>query len=477
MLFNSLEFYLFFIATFFVWLLFPAEKRWSVLLMAGYIFYSLWQPWFVLVLIWCTLISWTAGLVIAGAENKRQKKIYLSVVVILNLLPLFFFKYYNFFNETIRDLFSVAGWRYHGSTLDVLLPVGISFFTFQAVSYCADVYLKKIEAESRIGIFALYLSFFPKLVSGPIERGGNLLHQFRQASRFNMTLFSAGVGLFLWGVFKKMVIADRLGMYVNMVFKDPGSFYGTTAIFASWMYSLQIYCDFSAYMDMAIGCGWMFGIELSRNFNFPYMARSIADFWRRWHITLTSWFRDYIYVPLGGNRVHAGYWACNIMLVFLLSGLWHGAAWTFIFWGGLHGFFYLAGMATSPVRERIKHFLGINGKLEAVLQVAITFNLVSLAWVFFRAGNIKNAFALIWNMGTHLNLPVRMMASEFSTILAFSAAVFFIGMELLLYWADQKSIKLLQVIPSYIRYPAYACGLLAITLLGVSSNEFIYFQF
>ncbi len=447
------------------------------MLAASYAFYACWQPWFVGVLLFCTLVGWSAGRLMAGEQDNRKKKKILIASVGLNLLPLLFFKYVNFFNAALNDAFSFLGLGYAVPALNILLPLGVSFYTFQTIAYCADVYMDKIQAEKNMGAFALFLAFFPKLISGPIERGGSFLPQIKRADRFNSALFVSGVQLFLWGVFKKIVIADRLAMYADMVFGDPHSMYGKTVVIGMWMFSIQIYCDFSAYMDMAIGCGRIFGIELSRNFNFPYMAGSVADFWRRWHITLTSWFRDYVYIPLGGRRVATGRWIFNIMAVFLLSGLWHGAGWTFIFWGVLHGSFYLIGTFTAPVRNRIRGFLGIRGRFEAIWQVFFTFQLVSLAWVFFRARTIDDAFVLIRNMSIHLELPVRMLSSQFSTALAFGFALLIVGLELLIYWADRRGIDLVQVIPPVVRYPGYAAGLLLMALFGVSSNEFIYFQF
>ena len=477
MLFTSLEFYLFLTAVFLVWLCVPVGKRPLVLLAASYFFYAWWQPWFVLVLLFCTLVGWLAGRMMAGEPDRGQRKRILIAAVGLNLLPLLFFKYFHFFNTALRDTACLVGWECPVMSLNILLPLGLSFYTFQTIAYCTDVYQGKVEAEDQIGDFALFLAFFPKLISGPIERGTSFLPQIKRAGRFDGELLVSGIQLFLWGVFKKVVIADRLNMYVGMVFGDPHSMFGKTAVIGMWMFSIQIYCDFSAYMDMAIGCGRIFGIELSRNFNFPYMAKSIADFWRRWHITLTSWFRDYVYIPLGGRRVTTGRWVFNIMAVFLLSGLWHGAGWPFIFWGGLHGLSYLIGKFSKPVRDRLRSWLGIRGRLAAVWQVFFTFQLVSLAWVFFRARTIEDAFVLIRNMFLHPDLPVRMLSSQFSTMLAFGFALVFVVLELLIYWAERKDVDLVQAIPPVIRYPGYAVGLLVIALFGVSSHEFIYFQF
>lgn len=477
MLFTSFEFLIFLTAVFALWRLVPEAGKGLVLLGGSYVFCGWWQPWFLLVLGFCTLVSWVAGRFMARVLDVKQRKWVLIGAVVVNLVPLLFFKYANFFNESLYGVLAFGGWPYSAPRLDLLLPLGISFYTFQAVSYCADVYRGRVAADSGLVSFALYMSFFPRLVSGPIERAGNLLPQLTRANRFSSQLFASGVRLFMWGVFKKVVIADRMGMYVDMVFADPGVMAGKTALLGAWMFSLQIYCDFSAYMDMAVGCGRMFGIELSRNFNFPYMARSIGDFWRRWHITLTSWFRDYVYIPLGGNQVGDRKWVRNILAVFLLSGLWHGAAWTFVFWGGLHGAFYLAGRYTGRIRDRVRRAVGLSGNPAAVWQVVVTFQLVSLAWVFFRAETIGGAFSLIRNMFVQWDLPVRMMASQFSTALAFAAAVGFIGIEVVSFWAAKKQIDVVGVMPAVIRYPGYAVLLIGISLLGVSSNQFIYFQF
>ncbi len=477
MLFGSLEFYIFILAVFSCWLLCPCRYRWIVLLTASYIFYFFWKPWYCLILFFCTLATWLAGNKIAALEGSHRKKSFLVLAIAVNLAPLLFFKYFNFFNDSFAAIFSLGKINYPIPHLDILLPIGISFYSFQAISYCVDIYQKKIKPECHAGHFALYLSFFPKLISGPIERGANLLPQLREGKPFSSSLFLSGVQLFFWGLFKKVVIADRLGMYVDMVFSHPQDYWGKTAILAAWFFALQIYCDFSAYTDMAIGCGRIFGIELSRNFNFPYLARSVTEFWQRWHITLTSWFRDYVYIPLGGNRVAVGRFAINIMAVFVLSGLWHGAAWTFIFWGGLHGFFYLIEKTTSSVRSRIRAFFCINDTIAAVFQVIITFNLVSLAWVFFRAASIEDAFCLISNMFVNFSLPIRMMASQFSTALTCGFALLFIALELLLYWNANNNFKISDAIPDLVKYPAYAAGLLLISLFGLSSNEFIYFHF
>jgi alginate O-acetyltransferase complex protein AlgI len=477
MLFTSIEYFAFFPLVFIFWLITPLNIRWLPLLIASFIFYWVWEPWFSLVLLFCILTTWYLTMLIAQASVATHSKRILVSGIVVNLLPLLVFKYFNFFNDALAKTLAVGGMQYPVSHLDILLPVGISFYTFQAISYCVDVYHGIIAPEPHLGRFALYLSFFPKLISGPIERGASLLPQLRNPAAFDSRLFLSGIQLFFWGMFKKVVVADRLGMYVDMVFSHPQDYYGKTAILAAWFFALQIYCDFSAYTDMAIGCGRVFGIQLSRNFNFPYLAKSVAYFWRRWHITLTSWFRDYVYIPLGGNQSLRGRWTFNIMVVFLLSGLWHGANWTFVFWGGLHGIFYLIGKFTAPYRITVRHFFGIKGWVSDTWRVFITFNLVSLAWVFFRADSIEDAFTLIHHMFVNLSLPVQMMSSQFSTALAAAFAVFFIISELFLYKINQTDYRLVDILPSFLKYPAYAGGLLLIALFGVSSNAFIYFHF
>ena len=477
MLFGSFEFYIFFVTIFTCWLICPYRFRWVILLTASYIFYFSWKPWYCLVLFFCTLATWLIGKKLTTAKEDSAKKIFLMLAIAVNLIPLLFFKYFNFLSDSITTFLSLEQNNPIIPHLDILLPIGISFYSFQAISYCVDVYHKKIKPEYHLGHFALYLAFFPKLISGPIERGATLIPQLRQKYSFSSALFYSGIQLFFWGLFKKVVIADRLGMYVDMVFNQPHDYSGKTVILAAWLFALQIYCDFSAYTDMAIGCGRIFGIKLSKNFNFPYFSKSITEFWQRWHITLTSWFRDYVYIPLGGNRVKNGHFAINILAVFILSGLWHGAAWTFILWGALHGVFYLLEKISAPLREKLNTLPGSTGKIAAVLQIFVTFNLLSLAWIFFRAASIEDAFTILNNMFINFSLPVRMMSSQFSTMLTGIFALVFIALELLLYWNSKNNYRISNSIPSYIKLPAYVVGLLLISLFGVNSNEFIYFHF
>jgi D-alanyl-lipoteichoic acid acyltransferase DltB (MBOAT superfamily) len=477
MLFGSLEFFLFIPVVYCLWLFAPSNLRWLVLLCASYYFYYSWNSIYPVILAFCTLASWWLAVLVGKEREVWKKRLFFIFSVVVNLGPLLYFKYFTFITDSLSSTLKVFGFNSNMSHFDILLPVGISFFTLQAISYSADVYQGKVKPEHHIGIFSLYLSFFPRLISGPIERGKNLLPQLQVLQAPSAELFWSGMRLFFWGLFMKLVLADRMGMYVDMVYSQPADYWGKTIIIAVLLYALQIYCDFSAYMNMAIGCGRIFGIKLSNNFNFPYMATSIVDFWRRWHITLTSWFRDYVYIPMGGNKVTPTRWALNIMVVFLISGLWHGAAWSFVIWGGLHGFFYLFGRFTAPARLKIQETLGLRGNPLVLLQIVTAFLLVTFAWIFFRAANVHDAGVIISHMFMNISAPPRMMASQFSTYLSWGAALVFVCLELFRYWGVAAESRFSGAIPVFIKYPAYVVILLATSLLGVSSTKFIYFHF
>lgn len=489
MLFNSLDFAIFLCVVFPLFLLSPVSLRWVVLLAGSYFFYGQWQPLYLLVLFFCTITAYSAGIWIERIDNRaphgkdmpevllRKKKALLVSAVAANLGVLFFYKYFDFLRVSLNAALTAADISRQFQPLNILLPLGISFFSFQAVSYIMDIYSGKSRAERHPGIFALYLAFFPKIMSGPIERAGNLLPQLRTKLSFDPLLASSGIKLFIWGVFKKIVIADRLGLYVDMVFSRPQDYHGQTLILAAWFFTLQIYCDFSAYTDMAIGCSRLFGIELSRNFQLPYFARSIPEFWKRWHITLTSWFRDYLYIPLGGNRVSPAKWHINIMFVFVLSGLWHGANWTFLVWGGLHGFFYLFGRATARLRGELHRVLGLRGIWHHILQVIVTFNLAAIAWVFFRAATIQDGIYVVAHLFTSITEHFQWGASQFTTFMTICLTTIFVAAEVILYLVSIQKIKLPEKMPFAVLLPAYTIVLLVIFLFGVSSSKFIYFHF
>lgn len=474
MIFNSLEFVLFFSAVIVCFLIVPARQRWLVLLASSYIYYASWRLYFPCLLMLCTLISYFSALKMEG----KHKHFFLIFAVCSNLGLLIYFKYFNFFNDSLGNLFSALGFSYPYGPLNIILPLGISFYVFQAIAYNFDVYQKAHKAERHFGYFALSLAFFPKLIAGPIERAENLLPQIRQKLHFSVENASAGLHLIMWGVLKKVVVADRLAMYADMVFSQPHDFTGKTLILAAWLFTLQIYCDFSAYTDIALGCGKIFGINLTRNFNYPYFATSISDFWHRWHISLTSWFRDYLYIPLGGNRVTISHWCVNIFMVFVISGLWHGANWTFICWGALHGFFYLAEYGSKTIRARFWSLVNLNETIaQKVIQTLITFNLISLAWVFFRADTLSDAFYIITHIFVQFDLPLRTLPSIFATFLVACIFIAFVLLEIFLFIDHSKNGQFFKKLPFVLKCPIYIVGLVLISLLGVSTNEFIYFHF
>jgi len=334
MLFNSLEFIIFFPIVVGLYFIISPRFRWILLLAASYYFYMCWNYKYILLILFSTVVDYFAAIAMSRTSQKKFKKVFLVASLFSNLGLLFFFKYFNFFSGSINAVLDQFNVFYNVPYYDYLLPVGISFYTFQTLSYTIDVYKGKQKPEYHFGKFALFVSFFPQLVAGPIERSVNLLPQFSQTFKFEYARIRDGIILMTWGMFKKVVIADRLSEYVNEVFNNPESYDGFHNILATLFFSFQIYCDFSGYSDVAIGAALVMGYHLMKNFNRPYLAKSIGEFWSRWHISLSTWFRDYVYIPLGGNRVNISRLLFNLYITFLISGLWHGANWTFAIWGG-----------------------------------------------------------------------------------------------------------------------------------------------
>lgn len=391
MLFNSYEYLIFLPIVFFIYHFSKKRFRWFILLIASYYFYMSWRPEFVLLIFCSTIIDYIAGKQIYKATSKKIKKRWLSLSLALNLGLLLIFKYFYFFFESLRNIIPL---NFHFRTdFSIVLPIGISFYTFQTLSYTIDIYRNQYKYENHFGKFALFVSFFPQLISGPIERANNLLNQIRQNPNIVMGDLIIGIRRILWGFFKKVIIADKLAIIINAIYNDPINQSGLSILFATYLFSFQIYCDFSGYTDIAIGTARLFGFKLTENFNKPYFATSIKDFWKKWHMTLTSWFRDYLYIPLGGNRVSQSRWYLNIILVFSISGLWHGAGINFIIWGMLHGIYYLTEEMTRNIRYRfIKNFNFLEtSKIYTMVKIFITFNLVSIGWVFFRSSSFENA--------------------------------------------------------------------------------------
>lgn len=470
MLFNSFEFLIFFPVVTLVYFLLPHRFRWMHLLAASCVFYCAFIPVYILILFLTIIIDYFAGIAIESSHGKKRKR-YLVISIISNIGILAVFKYYNFFIENINELLGSGIKDYHLPMLKIILPIGLSFHTFQAMSYTIEVYRGNFKAERHFGIYALYVMFYPQLVAGPIERPQNVLHQFREKHNFNPVLFQAGLRLMLWGLFKKVVIADRLAIYVDGVFDSPEQLGSLNYILATVFFSVQIYCDFSGYSDIAIGSARTMGFDLMTNFNRPYFSTNIREFWSRWHISLSTWFRDYLYIPLGGNRVSKSRLYYNTVIVFMLSGFWHGAKWTFVVWGGLHAIYSVIHMATKSYFEKMKKRFGWY-RLAAVFT---TFALVSFAWIFFRANNLHSAGHVIsgWFSGgqgfTRVLGPNEIMIMTFIAIMV--AFMFFVE--------SRTTPSLTELNTKFnVDLLLSTTVLILIICFGVfNRNSFIYFQF
>ena len=503
MLFNSLSYLIFFPAIALAYFLIPWQKVRNILLLVGsYYFYMCWDPRFILLMLGCTVITYLDALFIdisrrEDAENvekeKRrtgQAKLYTVVTIVFTLSVVAWFKYANFLTETIVSMLGLVGVHIPLPKLNVSLPVGISFFTFQSLSYVIDVYRGKTKAEKNFFRYALFVSFFPQLVAGPIERSGNLLVQFREKHPFDSRQVVKGAMLMLWGYFMKIVVADRAAIIVDQIYNYHGSYEGVIPILGTVLFAVQIYCDFNGYTTIAIGSAQVMGFNLMQNFQQPYLATSVADFWRRWHISLTSWFRDYIYFPLGGSRCAKWKKYRNIMVVFLVSGLWHGAAWTYVLWGGLNGAMQIVGDITQPLRQKALHRLGINAESfgHRLVQIFVTFVLVDIAWVFFRATTLSSALQIIkssftvWNPWLLVDGTLYTLGLEQADLwlLVLSIAIL-AGVDIL--HARGVSIRdSLLSWPLPVRWAVVYGALFWILLFGVygpafDAASFIYFQF
>ena len=390
--FNSIQYLVFLAVNVALYYLLPRRARNFQLLLASYYFYMCWNPVYALLMLFSTAVTYGCGLLV-GYTVWGKRRLWVALSLVLNLGVLFFFKYYNFAADVLTRGLDYLGLSMDVPLLDVLLPVGISFYTFQALGYTIDVYRKDVPAERNFFDYALFISFFPQLVAGPIERSGNILHQLKEYHPFRYENLRAGMTPVVWGLFKKVVIADNLAVLVNTVYNAPQGQGGGAFLVATAAFAFQIYCDFSAYSDIARGSAKMLGFQLMENFNCPYFSQSIKEFWRRWHISLSSWFKDYLYFPLGGSRKGKGRTCLNILIVFFVSGLWHGAALTFVAWGLLNGLYQVVSLLFDPLRKKAMEKLGLSGK-ELPLQlfrVAVTFCLTCLAWVLFRANSLTDA--------------------------------------------------------------------------------------
>ena len=449
-----------------------------MLLLASYYFYMCWNYKYVVLILFTTTVNYFAGMGIGTTQNRFRKKLYLALGVGSSLAVLFFFKYFNFFGESLNSLFTQFNIFYKIPAYRVLLPVGISFFTFQTLSYTLDIYFGKEKIERHFGIFALFVSFFPQLVAGPIERSVNLLPQFKKEHKLKYSNVRDGIVFMLWGYFKKVVIADRLSEYVNIVYNNPVSHSGWQNVIATLFFTFQIYCDFSGYSDIAIGTAKIMGIDLMTNFRRPYFALNIREFWQRWHISLSTWFKDYFYIPLGGNRVPGLRRYFNLFATFVVSGLWHGANWTFVIWGALHGFYMIFAIRTKKIREKINQFTGLAQRpgLLKLWQTATTFVLVYFAWIFFRANSLKEAILFIGKIFTPTTGPVNLFRYKADFSLAFILIIMLVFAELLIEKAKLQ-IRLMNTSRT-VKWALLIVTILTIFILGKwESIDFLYFQF
>ncbi len=495
MLFNSVEFLIFLPIVFAAFWLTPARFRWIPLLAASYFFYMYWNPKLVFLILFTTLVSYGCGLLLERYHDRaRIKRAVMAVTLIACLGVLLFFKYFNFLWEAFYGLIGLFGGPEAPGFFEIMLPVGISFYTFQTASYVIDIYRAKIKAERHLGYFALFVTFFPQLVAGPIERPGDLLPQLHAQKSIRTVDYVGAFRFMMVGFFKKIAVADALGLMVNAVYGDVAAATGLAALLATALFAVQIYCDFSGYSDIAVGCAKLFGVELTENFHTPYRSRSIKEFWGRWHISLSHWLRDYIYFPLGGSRVKKWRWALNITIVFFVSGLWHGASYNFVIWGLLHAAFQIIGSFTLPLRNKLWQKLGRSpeGRLVSSLRMLGTCVLVGFAWIFFRAATPGDAFTVIGKICSDYSFTVAYWAKTKEVL----------GLSLPLFLYTLFALALVPLLERY-KYPREQGGLLsahprvcsAARLLGYAlmvwcvlgvwavlqaanvGSSFIYFQF
>lgn len=512
MLFNSVAFLIFFPVVTTAYFLLPHRFRWILLLAASCYFYMAFIPEYILILAVTITVDYFAGLGLEKFEGPQKRWILLTSIL-TNIGMLAFFKYFNFANENLAMLAKFIGWNYPLHTLAIILPIGLSFHTFQSLSYTIEVYRGHQKAERHFGYLALYVMYYPQLVAGPIERPQNILHQLHTEQHFDYQRVTDGLKWMTWGMFKKVVIADRMVLFVNPVYNNPTHYNGPALVFATLAFAIQIYCDFSGYSDIALGSAQVMGVRLMKNFSHPYFARSISEFWQRWHISLSTWFRDYLYIPLGGNRVTKSRWAFNLLITFLISGLWHGANWTYVIWGILHGFYLIVSELTLPVWNKGLAFTRLDKfpELTTLVSILTTFSLVSFAWIFFRAASLSDALYIISHLGVgwysylaqswHLLReglqrtaelgPYALVNAGFTAltpltdesrtviVLTIFALVILIGIEILQFRGDL--MEQLHQKPTYLRRIVYASLVVAILILGTSyasvQHAFIYFQF
>lgn len=511
MLFNSFHFILFFILITTIYYSIPHKIRWLLLLLASYYFYICWRPKqiiFILLIILSTFTNYIFSLAMYREKKRKKRKKYLYITLFINFGLLFLFKYAVFMNETIMHLITnMIAWQYRdlgaeqallkaqlflsnypARDFDIILPMGISFYTFQATSYSIDVYRRDIKPVRHYGIFSLFISFFPQLVAGPIERSRNLLPQFYQKHTFKMENILLGLKWILWGFFKKIVIADRVSTAVNTIYNAPTNYSGFYFVLATILFAFQIYCDFSGYSDIALGSAKVLGFRLMHNFEKPYLSKSIKEIWRRWHVSLSTWFMDYIYIPLGGNRKGKLRKCFNLFFTFFISGIWHGANWTFALWGAMHGVYLVIGILTEKIRTKIKKFFHLDGsKIVHFICIVVTFLLFTLSLIMFRANTITDAFYIFrhlldnlqqWTSAQYLYEVITSMGINLVELIIVVVSILFLmfleiatGKEYVIDGIEKRNV--------IVRMAFYILLSTWILCTGVfyNSGEFIYFQF
>jgi D-alanyl-lipoteichoic acid acyltransferase DltB (MBOAT superfamily) len=481
MLFNSIEFAIFLPIVFILyWFIFNKNLKAQniFLLVVSYIFYGWWDWRFLSLIVFSSLVDYLVGLNLGSETNLKKRRLLLAFSIIVNLGFLGFFKYYNFFLENFIESFRFFGHELNITSLKIILPVGISFYTFQTMSYTIDVYRNKLKPTNNIIDFFTYVSFFPQLVAGPIERATHLLPQFEKKREFSYAQGADGLRLILWGLFKKIVIADTCAKQANLIFANPETMAGTTLILGAIFFAFQIYGDFSGYSDIAIGTARLFGFSLMTNFRTPYFSRDMAEFWRRWHISLSTWFRDYLYIPLGGSKVNKSRVIRNTLIIFLVSGFWHGANWTFLIWGLLNALYFIPLLITNYNRKNLDNVA--EGKwlpgLKDVFNIGLTFSLTCFAWIFFRAENVTHAFSYIShifsNATTHPGQFLLYLKSSFIALF-----LVFITIE----WVNRNKPHALYLndykIPRTVKWGFYNFLIIAIFVWGGEQQSFIYFKY
>lgn len=478
MLFNSIDFAIF-LPIVFILYWFVCNKNLKLqnflIVVASYVFYGWWDYRFLSLILFSTVVDYIIGALLSNEEDYKKRKIYLWTSMFINLGFLGVFKYYNFFAENFVEAFTFFGGNISSNSLNIILPVGISFYTFQTMSYTIDVYKRKLEPTHDFIAFVAYVTFFPQLVAGPIERATHLLPQFYTKRKFIYFKAIDGLRQILWGLFKKVVIADNCAEYANLIFNNSDDYSGSTLLLGAIFFTFQIYGDFSGYSDIAIGTSRLFGFDLMQNFAFPYFSRDMAEFWRRWHISLSTWFRDYLYIPLGGSKGGVGMKIRNTFIIFIVSGFWHGANWTFMAWGLLNAVYFLPLLLTNKNRINLE-IVALNRFLPSFkefFQILLTFSLTVLAWVFFRADSIQHAINylqdifLLKKQGVNLEIENSI----------YYLLLFFVTSE----WLGRSGQFALQKIDFlklfWIRWLFYACIILLILFFSGAQQDFIYFQF